>query len=47
MHFEPAIEWFPDAGPPRRSLAKMGGITEIRCHGLSRRRVNATLDNHE
>ena len=26
---EPAIEWFPDAGLPRRSLAKMGGITEI------------------
>ena len=29
MNFEPDIEWFPDAGPPRRSLAKMGGITEI------------------
>jgi hypothetical protein len=29
MNFEPDIEWFPDAGLPRRSLAKMGGITEI------------------
>src|SRR5664279_2595866 len=29
MNFEADIEWVPDAGLPRRSLAQTGGITEI------------------
>ena len=29
MHFEPDIDWCADAGLPRRSLAKMGGVVEI------------------